>query len=301
MLPLQTIADVAFVERLDGADADPASAPDLLVEVPHGADRRAHYDALRRRLVGELPSDLHAFFHVNTDVGAWQLGRRVAERLLADAPGRSALLIRCLIPRTFIDCNRVIDGDPVEAGLTPGLQPYVRDPADQALLLQLNRDYTDLTRRAYRLVCGAGGVGFSPHTFAPRSVGISSVGDDIVEQLRWAYEPERFAGWTLRPEVDLLTRTPEGEELALPGAADALVARFADIGIEAAICKTYDMHPATRANAFARSWPGRTLCLEVRRDLLMQEWTPFEEMHADPAAVDRFADPIARVVEGYLR
>jgi len=296
VLPLETIPGVAFVERLDGADADPDAAPALLVEVPHGADRRAHYDALAARLRGVMPADLHAFFHVNTDVGAWQLGRRVAERAIAARPERSALLVRCLIPRTFIDCNRVIEGDPVAAGLTPGLQPYVRDPKDRALLRSLHRAYTELTRRAYGLVCGAGGVGFSPHTYAPRSVGISSVGDDIVEQLRWAYEAERYAGWTLRPEVDLLTRTPDGEELAVAGAADALVARFAGIGVEATICQTYDMHPATQAHALAEAWPGRTLCLEVRRDRLMSAWTPFEEMHADPAAVDRFADPIAAVL-----
>ena len=29
---------------------------------------------------GDLPADLHAFTHVNTDVGAWQLGRRGSRR-----------------------------------------------------------------------------------------------------------------------------------------------------------------------------------------------------------------------------
>ena len=69
-------AGVVDVEIVRGARARPDAPPDLLVEVPHGADRRAHYDALRARLRGDLPADLHAFFHVNTDVGAWQLGRR---------------------------------------------------------------------------------------------------------------------------------------------------------------------------------------------------------------------------------
>src|SRR5690606_36693325 len=70
-----SIEGVVTVELLRGAEAPPAAVPDLLVEVPHGADLRAHYDALRARLVGELPADLHCFFHINTDVGAWAYGR----------------------------------------------------------------------------------------------------------------------------------------------------------------------------------------------------------------------------------
>ena len=40
----------------------------LLIEVPHGADTAAHYDALAARLVGPLPARLDRFFHVNPDV-----------------------------------------------------------------------------------------------------------------------------------------------------------------------------------------------------------------------------------------
>ncbi|MEQ9649430.1 MAG: hypothetical protein RLO52_28285 [Sandaracinaceae bacterium] len=108
---------VARVAHLRGADADPAAPPDLLVEVPHGADRREHYDALHARMVGALPEDLHEFFHANTDMGAWDVGRRVAERILAEDPSRSALLVRCLIPRTFVDTNRLVDAaDELGAG-----------------------------------------------------------------------------------------------------------------------------------------------------------------------------------------
>src|SRR5689334_15142655 len=99
-MALASIEGVADVERIDGARAG-TGRPALLVEVPHGADRRAHYDALRARMVGALPDDLHVFFHVNTDVGAWQYGRRVAERVVAARPELSAVVVRCLIPRTF--------------------------------------------------------------------------------------------------------------------------------------------------------------------------------------------------------
>ena len=39
--------------------------------------------------------------------------------------------------------------------------------------------------------------------------------------------------------------------------------------------------------------PGRTLCLEVRRDLLADPFEPFAEMHISPDLVDRLAGPIA--------
>src|SRR6202011_3940485 len=106
---IESISEVAEVERILGKDCDPSAPPALLVEVPHGADRRAHYEALRRRLVGDLPADLHIFFHVNTDIGAYDYGRRVAEQVVAALPRRSALVIRCLVPRTFIDTNRLED------------------------------------------------------------------------------------------------------------------------------------------------------------------------------------------------
>ncbi len=201
---LSSIEGVADVERIDGTGADPAAPPSLLVEIPHGADRRAHFDALRRRLVGDLPQDLHVFFHANTDVGAWDYGRRVAERVVAAAPGRSALVVRSLVPRTFIDTNRLEDAgeDLAKSGLTAGIAPYVRDTADRALLVELHREYVRIVERAVELVCGGGGFGLCPHTYGPRTMGIAKIDDTIVEELRRAHEPEAWAGWPLRPEIE---------------------------------------------------------------------------------------------------
>ncbi len=287
---------VAHVERLDGAAADPQAPPALLVEVPHGADRRAHFDALRARLVGDLPDDLLAFFCVNTDVGAWQLGRAVAARFVAARPRASALLVRCLIPRTFIDCNRVIEAPRVplsEGGMTPGLPPYVRHPRDRALLLALHERYVALAGRAFEAVCGAGGLALIPHTYAPRSVQIGEIGDDIGAQLRRAWAPEQAGQWPLRAQVDLLTRTGEGTLLAPEGALEALVPAYAALGLQAVEGHTYFLHPATQGYAFAARYPGRTLSLEVRRDLLVEAWEPFEEMRVDEAAAARVAGPLA--------
>lgn len=296
------IPDIAHVERIDGPDADPSAAPVLLVEVPHGADRRAHYDALRARVKGALPEDLHVFFHVNTDVGAWDYGRRVAERVVAARGDRSALLVRCLVPRTFIDTNRLEDaGDSLASGgLTAGVAPYVKDPEDVALLLALHRAYVALIERAYDHVCGSGGLALTPHTYGPRTMGIARIDEDIVHALRAAHEPEAWASWPVRPEIDLITRTAEGELLAPEGMPEGLIAAYRALGHEAVEGGAYTLHPSTQAHRFAARYPGRVLCLEIRRDLLVEAYTPFEEMWVRPEAADRFAAPIAAELDRWL-
>lgn len=298
-----SVEDVAHVELLRGPYASPEAAPDLLVEVPHGADERAHYDRLRERLHGELPADLHVFFHVNTDVAAWAYGRATAEALIAAAPQRSVLLVRSLIPRTFVDCNRRADysgGRLAEGALTPGIPSYVSDESDRALLLELHGRYVDVARRAFALVCGAGGLALVPHTYGPRSLGIEAVDERIVDNLRWACAPERHDSWPLRAEVDLLTRDGDGSELAPAGLEAELLAGFAEAGFEAKANDTYFLHPSTLGHAWAVSHPGQVLSLEVRRDLLVDRWLPFEEMHALADRCDRVARVLAPALERRL-
>jgi hypothetical protein len=304
MSELRSIEGVAFVERLDGKEADPSAPATLLVEVPHGADLRAHYDALRARMVGTLPDDLHVFFHVNTDVGAWDYGRRVAERVIAADPTRSALLVRCLIPRTFVDTNRVEDASDslASGGMTAGVAPYVRDTRDVALLLELHRSYVALAERAYTEVCGAGGFALSPHTYGPRTMGIAKIDDDIVHALRAAHEPEAWASWPIRAEVDLLTKTADGTRHAPEGIVDPLIAGFAAQGLSAVEAQSYTLHPATQTWRYIERHRGQVLCLEVRRDLLVSEpYTPFEEMRALPDRIERVAIPLASAIDGWLR
>lgn len=298
-----SIPGVVEVEVLRGADAPAGAIPELLVEVPHGADRRAHYDALRARLQGALPEGLERFFHVNTDVGAWQFGRATAEAVLAAAPRRSALLLRCLVPRTFVDCNRPADctgSDLTQGGVTAGIPAYVHDDRDRALLLELHRAYVQAAEAAYRAVCGAGGVALVPHTYAPRSVGISKVEDDIVDRLRWAYEPDRYATWVERAEVDLLTRDGEGRLLAPAGVEERLIAAFSAVGLTAKTNDTYYLHPSTLGHGWSVAYPGQLVCLEVRRDLLVETWRPFEEMDLAPAGVERVAGVLAPALEELL-
>jgi hypothetical protein len=296
-----SIAGVVDVELLRGARAKPDTAPSLLVEVPHGADERRHYDALRGRLRGQLPADLHLFFNLNTDLGAWAYGRATAQAVLAVEPERSALIVRSLIPRTFVDCNRPADyegGRLDEGALTPGIPCYVGDEDDRALLLELHRRYVEVAAQAFVAVCGAGGVALVPHSYGPRTLGIDRVDEQIVDKLRWACAAERHDQWPLRAEVDLLTRDDEGRLFAPEGVEARLVADFAAAGFTAAANETYYLHPGTLAHGWSSSYPGRVLCLEVRRDLLIEAWTPFDEMHVVAAKCERIAGVLGPAFAG---
>jgi hypothetical protein len=135
------------------------------------------------------------------------------------------------------------------------------------------------------------------HTYAPRSVDVP-VDERIVERLREAYLPENVGRWPLRPEVDLITRDPEGRRLAADALVEAVAAAFRAAGLAVAEAASYALHPATLAASFAARFPGRTLCLEVRRDLLVGAFTPFEEMAIDPAKADRVAAALAAGIRG---
>lgn len=298
-----SVEHVVDVELLRGPRTDPDAPPDLLVEVPHGADEGHHYEQLRARLSGDLPPDLHEFFHVNTDVAAWALGRATALALIKAAPRRSVLLLRCLIPRTFVDCNRVADyrGGSLDAGaLTPGIPSYVRDDNDHALLLELHTRYVELARHAFAAVCGAGGLALVPHTYGPRSLGVDAVDDDIVTNLRWACGPERHDSWPLRPEVDLLTRDGEGQLFAPAGIEDELMAAFSQAGFTPKANDTYFLHPSTLGHAWSVRYPGQVLSLELRRDLLVEAWTPLQPMRPVLAACERVASVLAPALERAL-
>lgn len=297
---ITSIEGVVSVERLEGAEATAQTAPSLLLEVPHGADRRHHYDALVTQLVGDLPEDLHYFFHLNTDVGAWDFGRASIEALLKQETTRAALLVRSLIPRTLIDCNRPATsggGDLAAGGVTAGIPSYIEHAEDRALLTGLHQQYVTVAEEAYAAVLGGrDGLALVPHTYGPRSLGIKSVGRDIVDQLKWACAPERVDTWPMRAEVDLLTRNEAGECLAPTGAEESFTAAFEAAGFSPKCNDTYYLHPATLGHDFSARYPQQIVCLEVRRDLLV-DWDPFTEMVAKPDAVGEVAQA---VVQGLL-
>ena len=118
---MESLTDIYDVEVVVATGAGAETGPELLIEVPHGATRRRHFEATRGRLAGEFPPDLEQFFFVNTDVGSIEVARQVARMVTnpddhpeLDAHSGGAigrvLILRGLVARTFIDCNRVITG-----------------------------------------------------------------------------------------------------------------------------------------------------------------------------------------------
>lgn len=269
---------------------DPSTA-DWLIEVPHGADEQAFYDGFAQLLASPLPDALECFFQVNTDVGSWALA--LALKAALEEKGEAVCAIRCRIPRTFVDVNRVLHGH--QKGFTPGLQPWITDFGDQARLTAFHAAYTAMCEAAYTQVCGRGGRALIPHTYAPRSVPITDVDHTIVEQLRAYYDTPRIEDCPLRPELDFITHTPEGEQLA-PEGVDDLIARLQAVGVDAHAGGSYTLHPVTMGARWSAQHPGQVLCFEVRRDLVT-EWTPFTPKPVRTDVVERIARTL---VDGLL-
>lgn len=294
-----SVPGVVDVELLRGVDAAPDALPCLLIEAPHGATERSHYDALAERMASPLPADLHAFFHLNTDVGSWEVGRRVAERVVAADPTAVVVVLRCLIPRTLVDVNRTLAAhatDLTTGGLTAALPPYVTDRRDHHLLIELHRAYTTAAEQAYASICPSGGRALIQHTYGPVSLGIPRVDADIVTNLRAAHEPEVYATWPVRPEVDLITVDETGRDMAPPGAAATLQRAYTELGVEVVIGGSYTLHPSTMGRVWCERFPGQVLTLEIRRDLLVEQWLWDQPMVVRPDAVDRFAAPLAALL-----
>ena len=293
----RSIENVCESALVRGPAAQPGAAPDLLIEVPHGATRAAHFDALRAELRGPFPDDLRDYFFVNTDVGAPEAAAETARRVVAAQPDRTVVVIRCLVPRTFIDCNRIVDAttrpSASAAGqMTPGVTSYVTDAKDLWHLLGRHAEYSAEVARAFEAVCGAGGTALMLHSYAPKSVDVR-VDHRVVERLHAAYEPEAYAKWEWRSEVDLITTPPDGARIADEALADRAEAAFRRAGLGVSRNVAYSLHQSSMAWLYASRYPGRTLCLELRRDLLVREFTPFAEMEADAAKIARVAAALA--------
>jgi hypothetical protein len=285
------LAGVAEVHRIgDGP-------PGLLIEVPHGATLRSHYDAVASRLSSPLPARLEKFFFVNTDFGAPEIALRAAELAATatrKARTRGVVVVRALVPRTFVDLNREV-GDEAASGMTPGLPPYIVDARDREWLSSLHRRYVADVSSLYESVLGSGGLAVALHTYAPRSVDVA-VDAEIVPALEAAYRPRAWSSWPERPPVDLITRDAAGTDLSPRAVVEEMKRRFAGLGVDVAENATYHLHPATMGYRFAARWPGRVLCVEFRRDLLGVPWRPFRESMAGPRKVVRFAGPLAEAL-----
>jgi hypothetical protein len=59
---------------------------------------------------------------------------------------------------------------------------------------------------------------------------------------------------------------------------------------------SYHLHPSTLGAAWASRFPGRVLCPEVRRDLLVDDFVPFTELAPAAHRVDPIAAAFARAL-----
>jgi predicted N-formylglutamate amidohydrolase len=211
------------------------------------------------------------------------------------------VVVRALVPRTFVDLNRDL-GEQAVPGMTPGLPPYVTATADRELLFSLYQQYHGAVSKLYEEVCGAAGergIALALHTFAPRSVEVE-VNADIVAALRAAYRPGIYPSWALRPGVDFITRDATENDLSPPGLVASLREAYGALGIDTGENATYHLHPATMGYRYAAAYPGRVLCMEVRRDLLGAPWRPFSPSAAGPRKVARLARPLAAALSRAL-
>jgi len=283
-------------ELVRGSANEPGTPPDLLIEVPHGATERRHYDALRGRLATALPESLIDYFFVNTDVGAPECALALAQRITESASTQSVAVLRCIIPRTFADCNRETAASAAElarGGLTAAIPGYVTADADLRLLADLHARYQEAVDEEYERVCGGeGGGAILFHTYAPRSVEIE-VDADIGRALRAAYAPDRRESWPLRPDVDLITATPEGQYLAPRRFVEAVRAGYERLGVTVGENETYHLYAGTTAHRHAARHPGRVLCIEISRGRLGDPWEPFGPTRLSEAGVRAMVGPLA--------
>lgn len=267
----------------------------LVIEVPHGATEVSDFDALLAQMRGPQPDGLVEFFNVNTDIGAPELAAAVAESLSSEE--RAVLVLRCRIPRTFVDTNRNLDVDASTADtsvlsgrVSPGLPPWITDPRDQALLVDLHRRYTEAVRAIQGDALPAAGL-LLLHSYAPRSVDVE-VTSEIVEDLRAAYTPDKADTWPLRPAIDVIHQMADGTSLAPAGFVEAMSRAFAGVE-EVGDNLTYPMHPSAMGYHQAIRWPGRVACVEVRRDLLADPFVPLRPCSISSHKVARLAAPLS--------
>ncbi|PZR08619.1 MAG: hypothetical protein DI536_24255 [Archangium gephyra] len=271
----------------------------LLVDVPHGATRKRDYDAVFAKMKSELPHELEHFFFVNTDIGAPEGAQWLGKTL---APlGINVVFARCLIPRTFIDPNRVVELSDAEGkvkdGLTAAVPAYITHKEDLAWLREQHRRYHQAVAAAYVELCKVkSGLAVQLHSYSPRSVGIEKVDADIVKALHAAYVPEVYATWPERPPVDLISATKDGSFRTAPKLVDSLLLEYARAGIEAKENATYNLAPVATGLLYAVQYPQQVVCVELNRGLVADPFVPFGVSPISEQKVAHMVGPIAHAI-----
>ena len=269
----------------------------LLIELPHGATKTEDFVWYQNRLQGHFPKNIVDFFYVNTDVGSPEIALEIAQKL---SDTHEVHIIQSHIPRTFIDCNRVV-GEGIsysEGGVTPATPSYVTNSHDIDFLYTAYHAYQNYTKELYAKVCGNWkGHALMLHTYALRTVPITKVDHDIVQRLHDFYDTEKILDCKLRPQIDIIHKTPNGEVLIDASLIHNITRAFEERGFGVENGASYPLHPVTTAHKHAQQHPLQTLCLEVRRDLVVSKWSPFEEMPISKQKSQMIASSISQVFE----
>lgn len=274
----------------------------LLIDVPHGATRKSDYDAVVSKLKSPLPAQLEHFFFVNTDIGAPE-GAEWLGRTLS-AQGINVVVARCLMPRTFIDPNRVIaqtQQGVVKDGLTAAVPGYITAKEDFEWLSAQHARYHQVVEALYLDICrGKDGLALQLHSYSPRSVGIEKVDENIVDALHAAYVPEVYATWPERPVIDVISATKDGSFRTAPRIVDAMMKAWADEGIPAKENATYHLAPAAMGYVYAAAYPSQVVCVELNRGHVADPFVPFGVSPISEAKIAKLVGPIGRVLSAAL-
>ena len=104
----------------------------------------------------------------------------------------------------------------------------------------------------------------------------------------------------MRPEVDLLTRDLQGKTWAPMSLVNDVATGLAAIGLDVQQSKTYALHPATQAWRWSSAHADQTLCIEIRRDVLVRRFALLEPMQSDLEKVAAVSKPIATAIDSWL-
>lgn len=274
----------------------------LFIEVPHGATRKSDYDSVVSKLKSTLPEQLEHFFFVNTDIGAPEGAAWLGRTLCAQ--GINVVVARCLIPRTFIDTNRVIapaEGGKLVGGMTPAVPGYIDSAEDAQWLTAQHARYHQVVDQLYQEVCrGADGLALQLHSYSPRSVSIEKTDGNIVSALHAAYVPEVYAKWPERPAVDVICATEDGSFRSAPKLVAAVLAAYAQEGIGAKENGTYHLHPVAMGFVYAQAYPQQVVCVELNRGLVADPFIPFGVSPISEAKVAKMVAPLGRALASTL-
>ena len=296
--------------RLAGPEADDQAPATIFLEIPHGATTHAHLEAIKT-LDAQTPEDWDTVYWCSTDQGAPEVALRAAQLLTSpewawaqlgqaaaqQAADRVVVLIRGLIPRHYVDLNRlwVPQDQTAGVGLTPTLPEFLRQQPEPGRKLQaLHTRYHAAIMAQYEQTCGLGGQAMQIHTYSPRSVsapqGVSG------PLLRRAWSDAEREQWPLRPIGQLITGRADEPPLSDAALVDALRREFEAIGVTLAVNEPFAFHPVTTLDQLAHRWPGQLTALELGREFLAQRYDPLGPWTPDVQVVERAAGALARAL-----